>query len=301
MNRFGYVSAWITILIWGTTFTSTKLLLRDFSPDEILLIRSLIAYLALYLVKPKRLELKQKSHNWLFAAAGLCGITLYYLFENNALTFTSVANTSLIVTTSPFFIAVISSVFLKGEKPGILFYLGFLSAIAGIALISFNGRIVLQLNPFGDLLALGASFAWAFYSIFTRIIGLHRYDTVQSTRRVFGFGIVFMLPVTLYTGFHSHTDFLNKASLLLKQENAFLFLYLGACASAICFGTWNYAIRTLGAVRSSVYIYMIPVISMTTSALILREPVTPALAVGTALTLFGLFLSEYKSFRQTNG
>ena len=35
----GHLAAALTILIWGTTFISTKVLLRDFAPVEILFFR----------------------------------------------------------------------------------------------------------------------------------------------------------------------------------------------------------------------------------------------------------------------
>ena len=41
----GHLSALITILIWGTTFISTKVLLSDFQPVEILSSASLLACL----------------------------------------------------------------------------------------------------------------------------------------------------------------------------------------------------------------------------------------------------------------
>lgn len=70
-------------------------------------------------------------------------------------------------------------------------------------------------------------------------------------------------------------------------------LYLGLGASALCFVTWNFAVKILGAVKTSIYIYMVPVVTTVTSILILKEPVTWISAVGTLLTVIGLFLSEY--------
>ncbi len=45
--------------------------------------------------------------------------------------------------------------------------------------------------------------------------------------------------------------------------------------------------------KTSVYIYMVPVITVVTSVLVLKEPVTWVLTVGTVLAVAGLFLSEY--------
>ena len=68
---------------------------------------------------------------------------------------------------------------------------------------------------------------------------------------------------------------------------------LGLGASALCFATWNLAVKVLGAVRTSVYIYMVPVITVVTSVLVLKEPVTWVSVIGTVLAVAGLFLSEY--------
>lgn len=85
----GHIAALITIVIWGTTFISTKILLVDFTPIEILFFRFLLGLLVLIIVYPKRLKLKDRKQEFTFAAAGLCGICLYYLLENIALTVTT--------------------------------------------------------------------------------------------------------------------------------------------------------------------------------------------------------------------
>ena len=68
----GHIMALITIVIWGTTFISTKILLEDFTPVEILFSRFLLGVLALIAVYPKRLKIKDKKQEFTFAAAGLC-------------------------------------------------------------------------------------------------------------------------------------------------------------------------------------------------------------------------------------
>ena len=70
-------------------------------------------------------------------------------------------------------------------------------------------------------------------------------------------------------------------------------LYLGLGASALCFVTWNLAVKVLGAVKTSVYIYMVPVITVVTSVLVLKESVTWVSIMGTVLAVAGLFLSEH--------
>ena len=54
----------------------------DFEPLEILIVRFVMGFLALLVIYPKRLKIKSKKEELTFALAGLCGMCLYYLFEN---------------------------------------------------------------------------------------------------------------------------------------------------------------------------------------------------------------------------
>lgn len=284
----GHIAAIFTIIVWGTTFISTKVLLTDFQPVEILFVRLLMGLMALFIVYPHRMKGVTRKQELTFAAAGLTGICMYYLMENIALTYTMASNVGVIVSVSPFFTVILASIFLKSEgKMRLNFFLGFIVAMTGIALISFNGA-KLQLNPTGDFLAIGAAFVWAWYSVFTKKMGEFGYSVIQTTRKIFTYGILFMIPTLFFFDFQLNLKMFTEPKYLLN------ILYLGLCASATCFASWNYAVRVLGAVKTSIYIYLIPVITIVASALILKERVTWILVAGTVLAVAGLFISEYK-------
>ena len=50
----GHLFALVTILLWGTTFISTKVLLRSFTPIEILFFRFIMGLIVLFLIYPYR-------------------------------------------------------------------------------------------------------------------------------------------------------------------------------------------------------------------------------------------------------
>ncbi len=284
----GHITALVTIMIWGTTFISTKILLADFTPIEILFFRFLLGLLVLIVIYPKRLKIKDKKQEIIFVAAGLCGICLYYLLENIALTYTMASNVGVIISVAPFFTAVLSHVFLKTEeKLKVQFFVGFVVAMIGICLISFNGK-ELELNPIGDILAVAAAFVWAVYSLLTRKISSYGLNTIGTTRKIFTYGILFMLPFLFVF------DFNLDVQKVIKPEYALNLIYLGVGASALCFVTWNYAVGVLGAVKTSVYIYIVPVITATSSVIVLKEEITWMAVIGIGLTLIGLFFSESK-------
>ena len=135
---------------------------------DILFYRFLLGYLMLWIVCPKRFRPEKLSHELYFLAAGASGVTVYYLLENMALTYSLTSNVSIIVSIAPFLTAVMAHLVLKDEKMKKSFVWGFVVAILGVALVTFNGRAVLKLNPIGDTLAVGAAVVWAVYAIVIR-------------------------------------------------------------------------------------------------------------------------------------
>ena len=285
----GHLAAMFTIIIWGTTFISTKILLEGFLPVEILFFRFVIGYTALLLLYPKKLKVTDRKHEPVFVFAGLCGICLYYLLENIALTFTFASNVGVIMSTAPFFTAILSHLFfISEEKLRLRFFIGFVCAMVGIIFISYNG-MKFTLDPLGDFLALSAALVWACYSLLVRKISKMGYPVFLSTRRTFFYGIIFMIPAAWFSDF--------RLDLFRFTHSIYLFnmIFLGLGASAFCFVTWNFAVRDLGTVKTSVYIYLVPVITVFTSALVLKEQLTALMGIGAALTLAGLILSEQKA------
>ena len=285
----GHVMACGTQIMWGATFVSTKVLLQYFLPAEVLFTRAVLAFLALMIIYPHRLKLRDNKQEIFFAGAGFFGIVMYFMLENTALTMTYASNVGIIVACAPFFVAVMVGFFFKNEKSGIFFYIGFAVAKAGIILISMNGQKNLQLNPLGDGLAFLAMISWGCYSALVKKIGEWEYPIVAVTRRVYFYGIVFLIPVLIQ----------QKASwkpeILMKPEVISNFLFLGLCASAMGFMLWNLATTWIGAIKTSVYIYVSPVVTVVLSVLVLHEKMTMASVAGAVLIFVGLVVSQKKT------
>lgn len=290
IDRFGHAIAFVTILIWGTTFISTKVLLTDFTPIEILFIRFLMGYGVLWVVYPHKRSGSDRVQEFYFAASGLCGVTLYYLLENISLTYTSTSNAGIIISSAPFFTAIFNSLFMKKRSINRRFVLGFMFAILGIYLITLKQESSVPLSFFGDMLALAAAALWGGYGVLTKKISNFGYHAIETTRRTFFYGLLFMIPVLFVMGFEV------QVIQITEWKNLFNFLFLGLGASALCFVTWNMAVKALGAVKTSVYIYMVPVITTITSAVILDEKIRGTTIAGIFLTLLGLLISEQKKF-----
>ena len=80
----GHLLSVLTILIWGTTFISTKVLLRAFSPVEILVFRFLLGTIALCIACPHRLKVTDRKQEKYFIGAGICGVTIFFVGKHSA-------------------------------------------------------------------------------------------------------------------------------------------------------------------------------------------------------------------------
>lgn len=270
----------------GATFVSTKVLLTYFLPVEVLFTRVVLAFLALLLFYPHHLKLKDPRQELTFAGAGLFGLVLYFMLENTALTMTYASNVGIIVACAPFFVAIMVRFFFPSEKSGANFYIGFIVAIVGVILISMSGQKNLNINPLGDGLAFLAMISWGCYSALVKKIGEWNYPMIAVTRRIYFYGMLFLLPVLI----QQHASW--KPALLKKPEVFSNFLFLGLGASALGFLLWNISTKWIGAVKTSVYIYVSPVVTVILSMFVLGERMTAASITGSVLIFIGLIISQ---------
>lgn len=290
-----YLIALFTVFVWGITFVSTKVLLVDFSPFWILLLRFAVGFLGLCVLRPHILALKERRHELLFVTAGATGVAAYFLMENIALQWATATAVGVIVAAAPLFTALFQAALGDRSALSAQFFLGFVMAMTGLATVglgSTSAGALLSLDAaslLGYLLALGAAVVWAIYSLVVKRIGDLGYETVAATKRIFLWGLVFIVPVTLLFGGDA-----PSVSSFANPVNTANLLFLGAVASAACFVTWGVAVKHLGATTTTAYIYLVPAITATASILILGEPLNALIVTGIALTIAGLALSQSK-------
>lgn len=288
--KLGYhLMAIITVAIWGTTFVSTKILIQHgLTPSEIFFYRFALAYICMWSISYKKLFADNAKDELLLLLAGLCGGTIYFITENTALGITLASNVSLIVCTSPILTTFLSYLFKRKEPFTRHLLYGSFMALVGVGLVVFNGSFILKINPLGDLLSLTAALMWAFYCLILKQLD-HRYSTVFITRKVFFYGVVTILPMFLFRPIHWNSS-------LMAQPIVFgNLLFLGIIASMICFIAWNMCVKELGAVQSTNYIYIVPLVTLLTSAIIIDEKITWIAITGCILILCGVYLAERKT------
>ena len=171
MNRLWYhLVAFLVVVVWGTTFVFTKLLLlAGLTAAQIFVLRFIVAYLLLlvYTLSKRHFRLFASSwqHELLMVGLGITGGSLYFLTENSAMIYTTTTNTSLIVCLCPLFAALLVALFYRSQRLHGIQIVGTVIAAIGVIVVVLNGRFVLHLSPLGDTLAFGACLCWAFYSL----------------------------------------------------------------------------------------------------------------------------------------
>ena len=287
-NSRYHAIAFLIVVIWGTTFISTKILLiNGLSPEDIFFLRFSLAYIGIRILGKSPWFAKNWKDELLFLLLGIAGGSSYFLAENFALKITQASNVAFIVCTAPLLTACLSHIFLKNEKLNRRLIQGSGLALFGVALVVFNGKFILQLNPLGDLLSFLAALSWAFYTILLKRIS-NRYSMVFITRKVFFYGLLTILPAFIIHPLTTDTQ------LLFRPVVYFNLLFLGIGASLLCYFFWNTVIKHLGAVQTTNYVYFIPVITLIASSLFLDETITVFAITGLLLILAGVFWAERK-------
>lgn len=282
-NYIYHLIAILTVGIWGLTFISTKVLIEHgLSPQEIFLLRFLMAYLGIWFISPRKLFADNwKDELWLLWG-GVTGGSFYFFTENTALEITLATNVAFIVCTAPLLTTILSLLIYKKEKATAGLVGGSLLALVGVALVVYNGYFILKISPLGDFLTLLAAFSWAFYSLIMKKMS-GRYRTTFITRKIFFYGILTILPAFILHPWQFSLSGLWQPAVWMNL------LFLGVLASLVCFVVWNIILKQLGTVRASNYIYLNPLFTLIGSAVLLDEQFTVMSLMGAMLILGGVY------------
>lgn len=295
-----HLGALIAMTAWGASFVFTHDLVTPpdivdgvnrggfgMGPVEVYVYRILLAYLMLLVFEHKQFI----SHSWrdelLFMVIGMCGGSIYFIAENTAVKYSLPSNVSLITTLSPILTTILVGFIYKNEKPSMWIYLGSLIAFAGVACIIFKDGFSMEVKPIGDLLALGAAFSWAIYSIVLRKLNA-TYTAGYITRKTFFYGLLTAIP------FLSLEPHLTPLSTLIKPAVWINLAFLGIFASVIAYLIWAQVIARLGAVKGSNYLYLQPIATMVISAIMVPgDNITLIGCIGCALIIGGVWFGDY--------
>jgi drug/metabolite transporter (DMT)-like permease len=277
-------------VFWGASFVANAIALKSVGSIEIASLRFFIAAPILlcitYLWKGKEIFKFDKKDLGVFISMALAGVTFQYILQVSAQDYTTATNASLLINTSVFFIIFFSAIFLKEKLTGWRIA-GSAIGFAGVALLVSKGTLSFDLggHAMGDLLIIAAALLWAVYSIYGKKVA-SKYHPLTILNYVFVIGTICFLP------FYFLTPRVPITSIPIDAMASILFLAL--FCSIVAYIVYNVALERMNASTVALYIYFVPLSTIVLAWLILGESLTPAIVVGGAMVLLGMYIAEVR-------
>ncbi len=216
------------------------------------------------------------------AMAGLTGYTLYQIGFVFGLDRTSVFAASLLVATAPLFTLVF--LFIAGERPPAISWLGMAIALAGVAIFLLDKRGG-ERSLSGDLLCIGAAASFSIYGIINRPL-VTKYPAPTYTAYTMLFGSIPLLLLSLPSV--REQDWAS-----LPTSSWVAIIYMVIFPVYIAYMLWNFGIARRGAAIASSFGMLVPVLSGILSVVFFDEQFGIAKIVGAALVISGLILIRF--------
>ncbi len=274
------------VVIWGVSFTATRVAVREIPPLTLALLRFAMAVLVMWPLLRRRLvglELS-RSDRWGVLWVGLTGVTLAFLFENLGLKYTTASRGALIVAATPLATAAAEAVATR-RLPRLATSLGLGLGFAGVVVVVGTGSGGAA-TLLGDLFMVCTVFTWAAYAFLTFRLTA-RLPSVVLTFLALAAGTLALVPLSAVELAITGMGRPGAAALVAL-------LYLGIFCSAIAYVWWNRAIQVLGATATNSLIYGIPVVGVVTGVMVLGEPLGVGVVTGGALVVAGVALTSLR-------
>lgn len=269
--------------IWGLSFLAIKDVIETIPIFSLLFARFLLATLLLGILGISRKALRLPKRE-LLTLAGLSILSPvgYFLFETYGVFYTQPSHVAVIIATIPIAVYLIAFA-RKQEKLTWRRSAGILIAYSGILILIGWGKNEAGASPLGDLLVLGAVLCAASRTTLIKDV-LRRVTPLQLTFYQFFFSLFVFGPLALTEGFS-----------WIGQVTAFTLLelvFLGVFCSAVAFLFMHYALVHLSATQVAVSANLVPIITLIAEIGILGTMITIPKALGMAITLFGVLLTQ---------
>jgi drug/metabolite transporter (DMT)-like permease len=271
-------------LVWGINNVALKRALTQFLPLSFNALRFVIAttlVFALLYMTERRIEVPRGAMRELLVA-GLLGNALYQVGFIKGLSLSTAGNVSFVLATMPATTALVGHL-LGAELLPWRGWLGFGVTLAGCVLIILSGGGKLSFGGEtmrGDLIVLGATLGWVFYTILSKRL-LTRYSPLALTAWTMGLGTVGLVLLSV-------PDLLRQD--WSRPDSVSWLALVGSASLALVFGyvAWNWGLRQIGTARTAIYGNLSPLWTGFFGWLLLGETWAPSRALGAAMILAGV-------------
>ncbi|MGC4116749.1 MAG: DMT family transporter [Myxococcales bacterium] len=281
-----YLALACQVLISAGTYVLAKLALTSFAGLEVLFLRfalTLPLFVGLLLARPAP-RIPPRKQWGTFFLLGLVGLPLNQGFFLVGLERSTPTHAGLMYALSPLVVFLIS-VALRREKATRLRAAGLALAFAGVAVVLHDRGSGDEARAYlGDALISCGVLSWALYSVLGRPLAAE-HGGIRVTCWTAVIGSVASLP--LFPVF-VHTEHLAAAT----PASWLALLFLCVFTSFISYLLWYFALARLEASRVAVWSNLQPVMTALLSYFAYGTRISPSFAVGGALALMGVFLTQ---------
>lgn len=278
----------VAMAVWGLNFSIVKALTNVLDVLWVATIRMIVAALALTILLWWRRRRPFKVNGRQALGLALCGVLMVYanqILFAAGLARTSATNGALVVALSPLLSAILAALAFR-ERLGRGHLVGIACGFGGVAVVVLHrpGADVASAG-LGDLLVLTSVLGFAAGSLMVQRLsrGLTALEISWS---------VYLVGTTLLTIHALLASPVPVATLLHGGLWLWSLIAFSAVGSTAIAGiVWNKAISRLGAARTAMAFYWVPIFGVAFAALFLGEAVTWWHAVGLAGVILGARLS----------
>lgn len=275
----GEIGLLVTAIIWGSGFVVTSLSLEYYTAYQNMAVRFLTGGVLLSLIFYKKLKYIKKTT---LIKGALLGSILYLAFalQTVGIQFTTPSKNAFLTAVNVVIVPFIGWLFYK-KKLDKFEVSGAFLAMAGIGLLSLRASTEINI---GDILSLLCAFAFAFHIVYTARYVREESPILLTVVQMMSAALIGCV-VILFRG---------EAVLPLSPGPLLSLLYLGAFGTAAAFLLQTVAQKFITETKAAIILSTESFWGMVFSIAILHEVVTMKMAIGAALILFAVLVSETK-------
>lgn len=282
----------LATLLWGGNFVIGRAVSDDIPPLTLAFLRWCIAFIIFLPISYSSLKRDWrmlKKHWSIVLILALTGVATFNTLVYIGLHYTTSINASLMNSSTPIIIYILSFIFLK-ERLTKFQIAGTALSLSGVLFIisggSFASLLDFSFNK-GDLIVLVAVCCWSVYSLLVK----------QYARRLPGqstFLVTIFLGAVMLFPFYIYETLTLTEPIHWELSSIAAILYVGVLASIVAFLCWNSGVVQLGANKASIYLNFIPVFASIFAVLFLGEQLYTFQMLGGLAVVAGVVLSGKK-------
>lgn len=280
----------LATVLWGGNFVIGRAVADDIPPIILSYFRWIIALIVFLPIAWKSFAKDWqyiRNHLRIVIVLSLTGIATFNTLVYVALHYTTAINASLMNSTTPIVIFLLSYLFIK-EKLTKKQIIGAILSLIGVLFIISRGSLELitsfSFNS-GDLIMLIAVLSWSIYSILVKQYS-DRLPGNSTFLASIVIGIIILTPFFIF-------DWLNEhESINWSIGSVSAILYIGIFASIVAFLSWNSGVVRLGASKAGIFLNFIPLFATLFAVIFIGETLQLSQLFGAVFVISGVYLAS---------